>query len=518
MNLPWEVRGFSITVRLRIVFATVIALMLLGSFLSFWHFRNVSVRASRTTRAERRLTSVLRLNNQLLALMSQLHRVADKEAPDEFEAESSRLLTSFEAESRGAVAALAEISNDDGRYTVMVDSILGLLENLPRRVKAMSELAHASDWTALHARLLNQADQTDDVVDALMDRLDTDLGEERQRLTQDLANAQDRAISMLAITAALSLAIAVFLGAVVNHSIKEPLARLERGARALAAGDFSHRLPAEGNDELTQLGHAFNRMAGEIDRLFAEVRREHAKTESAQAALEDRARELARANADLQQFAYSASHDLQEPLRTLSLYSQKLQRSLGFGLDPGAAECVNFLSRAASQMQELIAGLLAYTRAGDVDREVNQPADLNEVLARVLGMLQVQIRDQRCTITANSLPQVRTHEIHAQQLLQNLIGNAIKYKDDKRDPQIEIRAQRKGEFWEVSVQDNGIGIEPQYTEQVFGIFKRLHGQQYSGTGIGLAICQRIVEGYGGQIWVESEPGRSSTFLFTLPAA
>ena len=114
MNLPWEVRGFSITVRLRIVFATVIALMLLGSLLSFWHFRNVSVRASRTTRAERRLTGVLRLNNELLGFMSQLHRVADKESPDEFEIESSRLLRSFKSESRGAAAALAEISHNDG--------------------------------------------------------------------------------------------------------------------------------------------------------------------------------------------------------------------------------------------------------------------------------------------------------------------------------------------------------------------------------------------------------------------
>ena len=135
------------------------------------------------------------------------------------------------------------------------------------------------------------------------------------------------------ITAALSLAIAVLLGTVVTHSIKDPLFSFEVGARALAAGDFSHRLTTEGQDELTQMAHTFNRMAGEIDRLFAELRKEHAKTELAQAALEERARELARANADLQQFAYSASHDLQEPLRIITLYSQMTTADIARGLN-----------------------------------------------------------------------------------------------------------------------------------------------------------------------------------------
>ena len=246
------------------------------------------------------------------------------------------------------------------------------------------------------------------------------------------------------ITAALSLAIAILLGTAVTHSIKDPLSNFEAGTRALAGGDFSHRLATEGHDELTQMAETFNRMAGEIDRLFAELRKEHAKTEAAQAALEERARELARANADLQQFAYSASHDLQEPLRIITLYSQMLQRSLARGVNSGVDEYIGFLSKAATQMQQLIAGLLAYTRTGDVDRQVDKPTDLNEVLERVLSMLQVPIRDQQCTITADSLPLVRTHDIHAQQLLQNLIGNAIKYRYDGRNPTVEIRAHRSG--------------------------------------------------------------------------
>src|SRR6476661_1326652 len=155
MNRRWDMRGFSIPVRLRIVFAAIVTLMLLGSLLSFWHFRNVSEYANRTTRAERRLSSVLRLNNQLLGLMGQLNRVADKQSPAEFEAESSRLLQAFKTQSQGTVVALEEISHDDSRYTVLVGSILGLLDSLPRRIRALEELAHANDWTALHARLLN---------------------------------------------------------------------------------------------------------------------------------------------------------------------------------------------------------------------------------------------------------------------------------------------------------------------------------------------------------------------------
>ena len=139
------------------------------------------------------------------------------------------------------------------------------------------------------------------------------------------------------------------------------------------------------------------------------------------------------------------------------------------------------------------------------------------MLERVLSTLEPQIRARRCTISSDPLPIVRAHEIHVQQLLQNLIGNSLKYSSE-RDPEIKIWAEPKGREWLFSVQDNGIGIEPQYAKQIFGIFKRLHGRKYPGTGIGLAICQRIIERYGGNIWVESEPGRGATFRFTLPAA
>jgi light-regulated signal transduction histidine kinase (bacteriophytochrome) len=314
----------------------------------------------------------------------------------------------------------------------------------------------------------------------------------------------------------------VVVGTIVTSSITQPLTALDAGARALAAGNFEHRVPVKGNDELTHLAFVFNQTSGEVARLFEEVRREHAKTEAAQTALQERAQELARANADLEQFAYSATHDLKEPLRVISLYSQLLHRKYAGRLDQDAEQFIDYLFRAAHQMEQLITDLLAYTRTANVNkvdeaRTDEARTDVNAVLATVLATLELQIRECRCRLTVEPLPTVRAHEVHVQQLFQNLIGNSLKYRSD-HDPQIQVSAEPKNGDWLFTVRDNGIGIDPQYTRQIFGIFKRLHGQKYPGTGIGLAICQRIVEGYGGRIWVESQLGQGAAFRFTLPAA
>ena len=223
------------------------------------------------------------------------------------------------------------------------------------------------------------------------------------------------------------------------------------------------------------------------------------------------------ANADLEQFAYSASHDLKEPLRIVALYSQILKRKYSGQLDESADEYIVYVFRAARQMEQLITDLLAYTQTAQALSTVETPTNVHLILERVLSTLEPQIRSQRCIVASDPLPDVRAHQIHVQQLLQNLIGNAMKYRGDQ-DPQIKIWAEPKGHEWLFSVRDNGIGIEPQYAKQIFGIFKRLHGHKYPGTGIGLAICHRIIERYGGSIWVESELGQGSTFRFTLPAA
>jgi PAS domain S-box-containing protein len=225
---------------------------------------------------------------------------------------------------------------------------------------------------------------------------------------------------------------------------------------------------------------------------------------------------LRRANTDLQQFAYSASHDLQEPIRMVAIYSQLIGRKYGSRLDGNGQLFLEYLNTAAQRMEKLVRDLLFYTQTGSIDLGDSEAAGAYEVLKEVLENLSAVIAESGACVTNDSLPAVNMHAAHLQQLFQNLLGNAIKYHGDK-PPSIHVSAKEQDDCWLFSVQDNGIGIDPAYKERIFGIFKRLHtNDKYSGTGIGLAICQRIVERYGGRIWVESEPGKGSTFFFTIP--
>lgn len=243
--------------------------------------------------------------------------------------------------------------------------------------------------------------------------------------------------------------------------------------------------------------------------LFEQVRLERLRVEEANKALR-------RANADLEQFAYSASHDLQEPLRMVALYSEMLKRKYGGKLGPQAEQYISYTVEGATRMEHLLQDLLAFTRASVVAEEPAEILDSNEACERAVANLQTSIEESGAVITRTTLPRVKMHQVHLEQVFQNLIGNAIKYRSDQA-PRIAIGAEQRENEWIFSVKDNGIGIDPRYKEQIFGIFKRLHtAVEYSGTGMGLAICERIIERYCGRIWVESEPGKGSTFLFALP--
>jgi PAS domain S-box-containing protein len=247
-------------------------------------------------------------------------------------------------------------------------------------------------------------------------------------------------------------------------------------------------------------------------RLFAEA-------QQAQETLKRSNFELRRANEDLNQFAYSASHDLQEPLRMVALYSQMMQRKYRHLLDGPGAEYLNYMVQGARRMEMLLRDLLDYTQVVSSEDTSSGAVDANLVFQGVVQNLSKSIEESAAIVTSEDLPLVAVKEVHMLQLLQNLISNALKYRGSSK-PRIHISAQAEENMWRLSVRDNGIGISSQYTKQVFGLFKRLHGNShYEGTGIGLAICQKIVERYGGRIWVESDgEGKGSNFIFTLPGA
>ena len=227
------------------------------------------------------------------------------------------------------------------------------------------------------------------------------------------------------------------------------------------------------------------------------------------------AQELTRSNAELEQFSYVASHDLQAPLSTIAGYAQLLEKRCHNQLDAQGNKFIRNIVNSCGRMQALIDDLLEYSRVGRSEKPFDV-IDCNLVFEDACANLQLAIRQDRASVTRGDLPRVRGDSFQLLQLFQNLIGNAIKYRSSEA-PMVRVSASRQGDSWVFSVQDNGIGIAEQYHPRIFQLFQRLHSQkQYSGTGIGLAICQRIVDRHGGRLWVESEPNRGSTFYFSIP--
>lgn len=237
--------------------------------------------------------------------------------------------------------------------------------------------------------------------------------------------------------------------------------------------------------------------------------------------LENRVRvrtaELSRSNDDLRQFAYAASHDLKEPMRTIASYTQLLVQRYPDRLDADGQEFLRYVVDAVRRMDTLLSDLLTYSQHLGPKAAVFQPVDVQGVLAGVLMNLHAAIVESGAAVTHDSMPaDVNSDFAQLSQVLQNLLSNALKYRRRDVKPEIHISSQEKDDEWIFSVKDNGVGISPEYRDQVFGIFKRLHGRDYPGTGMGLAICKKIIERHGGRIWVESEAGAGSTFFFTIP--
>ena len=310
----------------------------------------------------------------------------------------------------------------------------------------------------------------------------------------------------------LFVALSIGAGRWVVRHVTSSVDELRAGTEMVARGNLGYRVGGQRRDELGQLARSFNQMAAQLE--ATTVSKE--EIQKAHDALSRRTAELIRSNAELDQFASVVSHDLQEPLRMITGYIGLLQSQYGGKLDHEAEEWIGVVMDGAKRMQGLIDDLLTYSRVGTRGRDLC-PVDCNDALERTLLNLGTAIKESGARVTGPSLPTVLGDEFQLVQLFQNLIGNAIKYRGST-PPEIQVECQRMEDMWRFAVRDNGIGIDSNYAERIFVIFQRLHTRkEYPGTGVGLAICKRIVERHGGEIWVESEPGKGSAFYFTLPA-
>ena len=348
------------------------------------------------------------------------------------------------------------------------------------------------------------------------------LAEEREVAQRELDRSTGMLFTAVLLSALVAGASALALWLVLRRWVLAPVRDLAAETRVVGDGDLEHPVAGSGPEELLALAADVEVMRQRLVAQVGEAEEASRELDAARRRLEQRSEDLARSNRDLEQFAYVASHDLQEPLRKVASFCQLLQKRYGGQLDDRADQYIEFAVDGAKRMQQLINDLLTFSRVGrsaSAAEGTLPTADLGECLRRALVSLETAVEESGAVVTADPLPVVPGQAGLLTQLLQNLVANAVKFRAPDRPPRVHVGARRlpEGECWELSVSDNGIGIAPQYAERVFVIFQRLHAkEEYSGTGIGLALCKRIVEHHGGAIWLDASAEQGTTVRWTLP--
>jgi signal transduction histidine kinase len=348
-----------------------------------------------------------------------------------------------------------------------------------------------------------------DSIRASLAALQKNISDQREHALTRLSDAADTLDAAFIGIAVGLLLIVILLTIGVRRTTIVPLARLAADARQVADGDFDHELSQRGPREVRDLG-------ADVDSMRERILSELSAMRGANATLEQRSHDLQRSNSELEQFAYVASHDLQEPLRKVASFCQLLQRRYGGELDEKADQYIEYAVDGAKRMQMLINDLLAFSRVGRVEQE-RVPVPAASLLAQAEANLATAIRRSRAEISAGELPTVLAEPTLLTAVFQNLLSNAIKFRGE-RAPRVSVTAERDGDVWEFAVADNGIGISAEYADRIFVIFQRLHDKtSYPGTGIGLAMTRKIIEYHGGRIWLDTTAATGARFRFTLPA-
>jgi signal transduction histidine kinase len=450
-------------------------------------------------RSQDALSVANELEKSLISIENALNRFVDTRQDKHLEP-VDRALASFPKQ-REELARL--VSDDSGQQ---------------RRVRQIGVLIddYVSFWPGPLIQLARQ-----DGFDKAADQIETDGGRSRldpirrnfgrlfERERQVIAEREKRAESRsrLAIRfgfggLGLVLVLAAGFTLYLRRSVVRPVLEAADATGRVASGDLSTRLASDRVDELGDLARGFNSMADSLQR--------------GRDALEYSNAELTRSNAELEQFASVTSHDLQAPLTTISMYAELLERRRARDPDGDAHDLVEGIRDATQQARALIRDLLEYSRAGRGRLSLEEiPA--SKIVDQALEALAGAIGQSGAEVTVGEMPTVLADRANLCRVIQNLVGNAVKFTAD-RTPRVRIEAERDNGLWRFSVRDNGIGMNPEHTARIFEPFQRLHGEEdYPGTGIGLAVCQRIIDQHGGRIWVSSKPGEGSVFHFTLPA-
>ena len=341
-----------------------------------------------------------------------------------------------------------------------------------------------------------------------MGTLDTSLAHTRSVAANNLDRSTRAFVSLLGASLALIVGVGLVIALSLRRLVTGPLEGVAADVRLVVAEDLTHQITSSGTPELV-------RLAADTDAMRQRLVDELQQVSAARADLASTNQEIARSNKELEQFAYVASHDLQEPLRKVVSFTQLLQQRYGGNLDDRADEYIDFAVDGARRMQVLINDLLAFSRVGRNDQDFVD-VDLNACLSDAEENLGDMIETSGATIRAVPLPVVRGDRSLLTAVFQNLIGNAVKFRSEAL-PEVTISAELADGLWLLAVADNGIGIEPRFADRVFVIFQRLHGRaEYEGTGIGLALARKIIEHHGGQLWLDTDHHPGARLCFTLP--
>jgi signal transduction histidine kinase len=434
---------------------------------------------------------------------------------------------------------LTQESQDTSRLRLLLDGLPAAQADL------IQVTARANAWRASYAEptirrvsatgkpftgaTADQGKKNFDRLRTALAALQTDLARERAQAVSALNNSASVLDDVCIGIGIALLAILIVFAFVLDRSLIRPLSRLAGDARQVADGDFTHHVDPGGPQEVRTVGTDVNRMRERILAELSAARAAHASLEGVHASLEaahtslqartealQRSTEdLQRSNAELEQFAYVASHDLQEPLRKVASFCQLLQRRYAGQLDERADQYIEHAVDGAKRMQALINDLLAFSRVGRTAQQREEvPCGL--LLAQAWANLGPAVRQSHATIEQGDLPVVLGESSLLTAVFQNLLSNALKFRGDQA-PRVSVSACRDGQYWLFSFTDNGIGIPAEYAERIFVIFQRLHDRAtYPGTGIGLAMCRKIIEYHGGRIWLDTTVTSGARFCFTLP--